>query len=829
MGEPLQPSERAPGEGFLVLWLGGPGRWEPEVQAKLGSLGVRIVDSGLDVLLERANQRAPDLIVLTGAAASAPESVVSQLASSHPARSVPIVAIGMAQEARPSARARYGLVARLDRDAGADALTKQLHQLLRGLSKVAAQGRLKAKRGDLGVIVRRFTTSGRSGLLAAPGAGAIAIDPEGVSAPEHGVLLQALGAELLQQLTFYERAPGQIHIVRKSPRYEQTVPPFRGARVLVIDPEIARAREFAMRCEAAGAQSRATELVLEAIEAARSIDPTVVVVRESSLAHAACSPLWTEPRLASAALLILGDDLLEHDPANLLGPVSLLCSIELGLQKRLVRNEAIAERLETLGATRWLKVLGRCKHEVTFRVFAAAGRVRIDLGGGRVQGAAFRPSDSRVATIEGRAAVEMLQGLPFGRVLAGPAASLAALDGERSSRKLSMVGRVVPERSAAPEAAHRKGLVAEEIVVRSARRAPTPIHISRQSDMSLEEELDALRPPTERFSAPVPDMSDDLPTRNYTADAVAELQAELRKAAGVSERPPDPEPVPEPELDRSRLGERAGEPDPSSDPDRPSEPEPLSEIGDVSELPSGPPEPRGRPRPSGAGWFIAGATLAISVGAWSAWQLTIDAPPVATAELPGARRTERTTAPGPDVPDSDPVVGRDPAPDAGMADPDLVLDSDPSPDPTPQPDVDADPDVIPDPEAEAIVPPPRDATVGSLVEQSLEASRVGDHRQSEIYARQALAMEPAHGGAAYRLAAALYRQRRLEEATLWAERAAESDERQALPLALLGDIHMRSGRFRSAEAAYRASAALDPAFGPAQRGLDRLRARGRIE
>jgi tetratricopeptide (TPR) repeat protein len=119
--------------------------------------------------------------------------------------------------------------------------------------------------------------------------------------------------------------------------------------------------------------------------------------------------------------------------------------------------------------------------------------------------------------------------------------------------------------------------------------------------------------------------------------------------------------------------------------------------------------------------------------------------------------------------------------------------------------------------------------VPSLIEQSWAAARERDYPRSETLARQALSMSPQNPRAAYRLAVALYRQQQLDEALTWAERAAEWDPEDPLPISLQGDVHMRRGRFHHAARAYQSALEVEPHFGPAERQLDRLRERGVVQ
>lgn len=816
----VEGGERAPGEGFLVLWLGGPGAWEPRVHALLDAAGVRVEDSGLDVLVERASQRAPDLVVLTGAAGSAPRGVVARLSERHPASSVPVVAIGPPESARPKPKSRYGLVATLDREAAPDVLAKQLVQLLRGLSRRPAKWRIKASRADIPAIAERFAKNARSGLLAARGAGAIAFDERAGVAPPPEVLVTALGRDV-DHLTFHERPPGRIRILEEPARADPTAPPLAGARALVLDATVARATALAAWIEAAGGQARALPLDRAAIAGAKALDPTIVVVSAHGLASEASEPLWTEPRLVDASLLVLSDGAFDAPPALLLEPIADLCGVELGLAARLAREEAVAERLETLGAARWMKVLGRVPHDVTLRVYAAAGRGRIDLSRGRVKGAAFRPSDSRMAMIEGRSAVDALLALPFGRILAGPPDGVARLEGTRGLRKTSVIGQYgeTPAEGMrrAPATARPKGLVAEEVVLHTPDRLPRG---AEAAPSSPPRPVTTRPPPARPSAAPIDDLADDdfeMPTRNYTADAMAELQAELRSAAMVSEAPaparsrssspPPAKPSSDPPPPRPRS-----DPPPARISSRPPPgPAPIAALPEPLVSPLPPPAPSAPKGPAAnTWWFAAGIALAVAAAAYAGWQLSVETPTV-TPAVPAPRPEARPAPIAPPIAPPTPAPTPAPAPE--------VAPEEPAPEPE---EAGAERAVEP---GEIRLPPP-DATADDLVERSAEAARRFAFAESEMHARQALAIAPHHPTAAYRLSVALFRQQRHDEALEWAQRAAEWDPDDPRPRSLQGDLYMRVGRFETAADAYRAALAVERNYGPAVRALERLRERG---
>ena len=78
----------------------------------------------------------------------------------------------------------------------------------------------------------------------------------------------------------------------------------------------------------------------------------------------------------------------------------------------------------------------------------------------------------------------------------------------------------------------------------------------------------------------------------------------------------------------------------------------------------------------------------------------------------------------------------------------------------------------------------------------------------------------------YRLAVALFHLDRDREAIDQCEETTRWDPEDPLPLALIGDIHSRRGRFTLAARAYRRALEARPGFPPAERALARLAARG---
>jgi hypothetical protein len=180
MAAPATTKDRAPGDGYLVLWAGSMEVAERDAQVELRRAGTRVEIAGAEELAERAGARAPDLVVLGGELGDDPAPSLRALAAKSAA--VPVVALVPAAAASPRPRARYGLVARFDRDLAPPALASQIAALLEGLSTRPPVWRVSAKPGDLAPLAARFASSGRSGVLTLEG-GAIAVQAGGAIAP----------------------------------------------------------------------------------------------------------------------------------------------------------------------------------------------------------------------------------------------------------------------------------------------------------------------------------------------------------------------------------------------------------------------------------------------------------------------------------------------------------------------------------------------------------------------------------------------------------------------------------------------------------------------
>jgi hypothetical protein len=849
MGSPASHDDRAPGEGFLVLWTGEREIAERDTQVELRRAGLRVEVVEPDELVRQAVLRAPDLVVLAGAAADDADRHAAALAAQPAAASLPIVALVRSPAGAPRAQARFGVVSRLERELAPATLAAHLRRVLNDLASRPSAWRVRVPGGDVLGAARRLATSGRCGLLVLEGPeAAVAVDADGAVAPE---LPARAGATI--EGVFHERRPGSVRVLGREGRGTgRLAASLEGLRVVVVDDDEHRRHATVRGFERAGAQVRATGA--SGLPTTRSTDPGVIVIAASDLVGA--TPLWNDARLRAAGLLVLERDLGHVGPGDVLAEVGRLADAELSLARRLRAGDALAERLETLGPGRWLRLLGRCDHPVTLRVFGAAGRARVDLAGGRVRGASFHRADDS-AVDDPRAAIDALMSMPFGRVLAGPVHAIDALEGT-AGRKASVVGSV-----AQPEPRAR-GLVAEEVVVHR-----TDATRARKSGRSEAERSDEVSQPkamlaseTTRSSlVPLGDLAEDdeIATNAYAPEVLQELKAKLDPAK-TARRDSTPGRRDETPAKGGRHDEVAWR---DETPVRPApvavegvvtptsrravDPRPAAEAAADAAVEK--PAPATLPRPPAvpaeavparrskrAGLaYGAGVVVALGIGAWAAWRLPggdeapaprverapVEAEPTAADEpTPTAPATETDSAPA--QVEAIAAVAVEPAvapqavaeAEAGAAEP-AATEAEAAVAPAPMEAPAAD---------EAVEPPPAAAPAGggfdALLAEAIRLAQAGDYVRSEAVSREALALSPRDARAGYRLAVALFRQRRLEEAYATARDVSEWDRQHAPSVALMADIHARRGRFGEAARVYRLALEREPRFSPAQRGLE---------
>ncbi len=771
--------EDALGEAYLVLWAGSVSERERQVQDALRQAKIRVETAEGETVAERAAARAPDLIVLDTSMSERAEAHVANVLARAPAAA--LVALSGSSDAAPKARSRFGLVARLDSDAEPALLATQIGELLERLSAEPASFPLKGNPEQLPALAARFASMERTGILVVENGGGIAIDSRGPIAPSVAF------SEKTTSLRFEERPHGSVRVLHAPSAADASEGSLSHIRVLVVDEDETRRERLAQELLNAKAEVRTAEPELESLIARCMLDPSVIVVAAPALTKSGAAALFAEPRLASAALLVLDEEALELAGEALLGSVRDLARSERDLRQRLRNREPIAERLETLGPARWLKLLGECRYEVSLRVFSASGFVAIDFSAGQLASATLKRAGQ--APIEGKPVLDALKTFFFGRVLAGPRVALAAFERANQRREVHVVGKI------GSGVRPKHPFVAEEVVVQRSDGRVEPEGaktIRRNEYVELGSEQDH-----------------DVPTGAYEPKLLEELRAKSSDLPPPLEPDDDRESVTFPWITDVPTFPRDSTPMPApsggfstqieiDDEERRASDSGLfvpppgafaSEIYLDDSRQIRKPGPLSKRKLSNALWFAAAIVLALTVAAWAAWRLSS----IVSSPTPRMTVTPESTD------DSDDSVDDD-------------LPSSPGEGTSPDPETREE-----DAEEQVDVP--------ALIADALAAAQEDDYERSAELSREALAASPRNPRAAYRLAVALYQLDEFDEAATWCERAFEFDSTDPMPLLLLGDVHVQRGRFVEATRAYERALVVDPSFRPAQRRLEQQRSR----
>jgi hypothetical protein len=323
-------------EGFVVLWAGDPTPTEQTLARLLRAQGTRVDFTEPETLHMRADTRAPDLIMFGESTREALEDHLGELRASTPARLIPILLLTTALDSSPKQDSRYGVVARFDHEQAPDTLAQKIHKLLRALSRRPPRWRLHTSTAKLPGWIRERKLQKSEGLLVTPYIGALAIAEGGRLSAPLDELIQTLPAGEQRNVTFYERPPHGIRLLdHRMPPPGATHASLAGARVLVIDERADRGGGIAAALQDQGADVRVCLPIEERIRSNRALDPGAIVVAGSTLLSKACRPLMTEPRLAAATLVILGQGAQERPrPEQILPVCADACETEQILESR---------------------------------------------------------------------------------------------------------------------------------------------------------------------------------------------------------------------------------------------------------------------------------------------------------------------------------------------------------------------------------------------------------------------------------------------------------------------------------------------------------------
>ncbi|UJR78369.1 tetratricopeptide repeat protein [Sandaracinus amylolyticus] len=799
-------SAQAEAAPTYVLWLGDD---VGALHRELAVRGVQIVKAPAAMAAREIAALAPDLVVLGASAIERAESLAAELDAERPVSPPPLVVLepGIDTELER----RYGVVASLDSTIAMSQLAPRIEGLLAKLGSSHGLWSLSLAPRELEGFAARAREDRRAGvLLCGSPPAAIAMTAEGSCAPSLASFVERTSTSESLTLRFYERAPGRLAVLGADAKPDDTKrrasTRLDGLAVVVIEGGGGSWSAVAEALRDIGANARVVTARKDALEEARTADPAAIVVPTAALATPAGRTILEDPRLSSAALVVVAPERLARSGTGLVvATVIDACAHELAIRERSL-GEPLIDRVETLGPARWLKTLARSEAAVRMRVRGPSGEGELVLASGRIKDASFTPRDRAASPLQGAAAVRAVVATSYGTLLANradtPPHERAPL---RAASPMPAAKRPMPQAAipapragvVAPRPAAVASPPARAAIANGAAPAPQRAAAAARIDAiapsvdagaieheertaiagdevvraKVAESVRVDEPPARdsigsRITRPAPidDDEDDEPTM------LAVRPASLAALASDPKPATEPEPASSATTSEELTTIAIGAIEADAPPAPPSTPEPIPAPS--IELPVAPSVPAPRPR-SRVPLIALAASIAIGlgVGAWTMRdRLFAHAPdaPVADAPIPTV-----AAPPAPSEPDTeDPAVAEAPPTEIAEAPPTEIATTAP---PTEGPIVDA-------------------RGAARIVLEADRAMRARQYQRALELADQALALDPTNARAFYDHAVAVLRLGRDAEALEWAERGTRVDRAEPLFWLLIGDIHQQNGR-----------------------------------
>ncbi len=275
----------------------------------------------------------------------------------------------------------------------------------------------------------------RAGVLhRADGSAAVAIDASGRIAP----WIETLGVD--HELVFATWPSHRLRVLAARDR-DHAPSDMEGARVLVLGGALRNRLAQAFD----GAEVRTCAPEPAAIEAVSSFAPWLVVLEAGSLSTGVAAALVRDERFRAAALLVVGEDHAEadDDPNDFTAAAVELTTDERRVHRALVDGTLLRDRVETLGAARWVKELGTVTRPRVLAFQTKDGVAKLRVEDGRVREASVRPPGAAEDEVLGKDAVRSVLAATEGEAFVG--------EPEDVERALAASGAPVPKAEPEPE------------------------------------------------------------------------------------------------------------------------------------------------------------------------------------------------------------------------------------------------------------------------------------------------------------------------------------------------------------------------------------------
>ncbi len=435
----LPPNDVEP----AVLFVGAEQAFSEAVAKALERHKVFLERATIEEAVEMAIVAAPDLVVLTGAAAlDGGRALLRQMAARPESSVVPVAIIqeDTALDARLRAF-RHGAAAILPQKASVDELARKIAQLAREIPARSNESLGEVGEATLEELVQTLGDQVRSGILSVlggPGDQAIRLVlGEGRPLAEliedfvDKTRKHVVSAEPLRY-EFESRASGTVQLFDPSSAHHDvpTEHELQGLRVVLADDDSSRADSVAsdLRRHGADVVVSALDPVDLRFQRMRQADPAVLVVGEEHIegpGYGLVRRMQGDMRLRWAFLAVVrwdeiwGDDS-ESSLEKLAATLRGLTEPERNLATQAASGEAFDARLEVVGPARTLRALSTSPRGLRVTVSNPRLWAELDLANGLLVGALAKTLRDDERELEGAEALAALLQLSSGRIQVDP-------------------------------------------------------------------------------------------------------------------------------------------------------------------------------------------------------------------------------------------------------------------------------------------------------------------------------------------------------------------------------------------------------------------------
>lgn len=429
MGDEAAAARQVGNIGFDVLWVG----MAAPAMSALPQRGARVQQVSLEQGLDGVAAHAPDLVVLNVDTAQAADQFAHALQQQRAGSTTPVIVLCDDDAVAPlQAADRSGIVARLEVSVSGDELARTLDAQRRTQAEPSLERRLPITSSDLDDWVALAEKKGVCGLVLAREASQVMVlGPGGATLPTPQRFRAALVAKADQAPCFLQLPATRVRVLSERPRtpLEGEAADLPEVRVAVLHPDRDARTRWQRHMASAGAEVLFDEVADAALPRLGESAPDLLVVHERALLDLTRAGCWSDVGLHGSALLVVASTYAsELDPHELVAEAARMLATHASLQMHIADAGLLVERVESLGAPRWLREVQSYEGLVELRVHAPEGSARVRIDNGEVLEARYWPRLNHSEPLLGSAALAALLEARAGRLIAGPPQRVADAD-----------------------------------------------------------------------------------------------------------------------------------------------------------------------------------------------------------------------------------------------------------------------------------------------------------------------------------------------------------------------------------------------------------------